>query len=187
MKKKNKYLDIFLFGLLIILAVFIFYWDISDTVAFSINDLLLIGLLIFSYRSIFYNSAKGQYLLLILIILSLPGLLTTNFNLDGSGTSVTFFHMGALKFNPLSFLLLVLYILINRKNFLSGVGKILYGSEQEKLNKRERDVLFYYTKFNDCTPDELDNTFKLFDQYPPEAKEALKRIHIERGLSLLSF
>jgi hypothetical protein len=101
---------------------------------------------------------------------------------DSEYSSSTVFHMGSLSFDPLAFLLLLFYCLINRRNIL----KLFFASEVEQTDKSNKQIDFYYSKFNSYTHDELNDIFKMFKDYPPEAQLALRRIHEEKNLSFLT-
>src|ERR1700761_7573440 len=169
MTKRKNYLDIVLLIILSLLVIGVLYWDFSDSLSVSINDFLLLGVVVFAVRLTLYKSVKGQWLLLILILIALPGIFTVNYNISGY-SSHTIAYVGSLKFNPLSFLLLLVFLAINRRNII----KVLYGSEEDQDAKAGKAVKFYYDKFNSSTPEELNDIFKMYNEYPPEAQIALK-------------
>lgn len=166
---------------------FVFYMAFSELFIVSFNYILLFALFIFSLRLIFFNSTKGEYILLSLIILVLPGSLFLSYILNGTTySSHTIGHFGSLRFDPYSFFLLILYCLVNRHNMMQLFGKLLLGSIEEQVEKQKKLVNFYYDKFTNCTDDELNTAFSLVKEYPEEAQIALKQIHQERNLSLLN-
>jgi len=174
MKKSKSYLDIVLLIVLSLLVIAVIYWDFSDHLSVSINDFILIGLVIFTIRITFYKSAKGQWILVLLILATLPGVLTINYNFNGY-SSRTVAHVGGLNFNPLSFFLLLLFLGIDRRNVIT----LFYGSQEERNVKSEKLKQFYYDKFKKCTDNEFDDALLMFDDYPEEARSALNKLTAE--------
>src|SRR5882757_7620165 len=108
--KKLNYFDVALVVMILLLMGFVFYPAFSELFILSFNDILLVALFIFALRLTFFKSTKGEYLLLGLIVLALPGFLILNYTLNGSTySSRSTAHLGNLTFDPYSFLLLIFY------------------------------------------------------------------------------
>lgn len=57
------------------------------------------------------------------------------------------------------------------------------GSKNEQVDKANRDIDFYYNKFNSCSDIELNDILKIYNEYPIEAQKALSKIKMEKGIS----
>jgi len=183
-KGKNNYASILATLLLFILVGRLLVIDIIENSAISIDDILAVMLLVFSMQLLITQSAKGQYIVLGVLIISLINILQFNIIIgEESHTTHTTLNIGALSFNAFTFLLLIFYCVINWKGVKVGIKVLFHGSESEQKEKREKLFIFYYDKFKNYTEDELSRAFGMFKEYPLEAQEALNKIKKERILS----
>jgi hypothetical protein len=159
-------------------------WDMFQGSIVTVNDFLALLLLLFSFQLVVYNSTFGQYLLLVLILICMTNAFEIHYQIgDVTYSSKTVFSLGAISFNPGSFLLLILYCLINRRNLINILSKIRFGSEEERINKQTKMIDFYYSQFKESNAEELEKALGFFKDYPEEAQIALKKIHQERNRS----
>jgi hypothetical protein len=183
-KGRNSYASILATILLFILVGRVLFIDLTENFTVSIDDILALILLIFSMRLLVTQSAKGQYIVLGVLIISLINILQFNIVIgeERHTTTHTALSIGALSFNAFTFLLLIFYCVINWKGVKTAIKVLLRGSESEQKEKREKLLVFYYDKFKNCTEDELLVAFGMFKNYPLEAQEALNKIKSERIL-----
>ncbi|MBW4890412.1 hypothetical protein KXQ82_11815 [Mucilaginibacter sp. HMF5004] len=173
MKKIYNKLDSTLLVLLSLLMVVMFYYDISDLAFLTVNDLLIVLLFIFSVRLVFFRSTFGQYLLFFLIVFAIAGVVTFTYTIgNATYSSHSSFHAGSISFDPLSFLLLLLFMVINRRSIFD----LIYGSDGERKDKKEKLEKFYYDRFKKLTPNEFNDTVLMFEDYPDEAKAAINKL-----------
>jgi hypothetical protein len=96
------------------------------------------------------------------------------------------FIISYLGINPFVLLLILIYFFINRSTIMSHIRRLTEGTEEEISLRFKNKVKFYYDKFNLYTSDELKDVYKIYDEYPEEAKMALREIHEERNLKYRS-
>jgi len=89
----------------------------------------------------------------------------------------------SLGVSPLFLLILIIYCLVN----FDLVRRLYYGSDKENADKLKVAVSFYYDKFNGYSAEELKEVFKMYKDYPEEAKIALMKIHQEKALTLMEY
>ncbi len=185
MKISNR-TNLFLLCFFSVFVGIIFYFDFKKDIGFilSINEISAILLLLFSIRIVFLNSSKGQFLLLSMLFFTLFNLISVNYTVDNIeySSSVTA-HIGKLSFNPIAFIFIIYFCIINRNSLLTS----FFGDEKERDDKRNKLMQFYYDKFKNCTLEELEKFFEMFDDYPQEAQLALRKIHREKELSIKIF
>jgi len=191
MIKPNKYFDIFILLLLAVSLFFTFYRHYSDGFVISINNILALVLFIGGVFFIFKNQEKGNYVVIILLILATIKIINFTIavssihigNLDNNGDSLDYGYPGL---DPLFFLIFLIYWIINRKAIRLIWDRLYHGSEKEQEDKFNIAVDFYYNKFNSYEADQLNDVLKMLKDYPAEAQYAIKKIHDERKVSLLS-
>lgn len=184
MNKINKYTDIGVLILsLIIMGIFI-SWQIADEL-FMIDETL--GLILFSVSVIckILDFKKVQYVVFILLLVLLLNVIKFGFTVVNGDVSTTQYSVSytGLGFNLIIFFILILYLVVNRKVVFDLFFKLLYGSESEREERRNRDISFYYEKFHGCSAEEQNEAFKLYNDYPKEARIALDKINKEKGKS----
>lgn len=83
--------------------------------------------------------------------------------------------------NPIILLLIIVYYLINKKRIKSILGDFFKGTDEERREEFQKMVNFYVHKFESCDDDELKRILENFNDYPDEAKVALRQIQAVKG------
>jgi len=191
-KKPNKYVDVVFLILLGLSLCLTFYRHFADGYVISINNILALILFVTGVFIKIKNSEKGKYVVLILLLLATLNIINFTIgvgtvhigNLGSGDESLSYAFPGI---DPLFFLILLIYWIINKKAIRSIWDRIYHGSEKEQVDRISTGIDFYYNKFNAYNEEGLNDAFKMYKDYPVEAKEALKKIHQERNLSLMEF
>jgi hypothetical protein len=180
MDKRGKYTDISVLVTSIFLVGLFISWQITNG---SVMINTTIGAFLFIISLIFriLKLRKGQYLLFILLLALLFNI-RLSFRIANGDVSTTYYseRFPALGFNPIIFLVLILYVIVHRNVIISLFRKLFYGSEKEQDEKRNKNIAFYYDKFSGCSSEELESILKMYEDYPAEAQIALKRIQQDR-------
>lgn len=165
--KKFSYVDIALLSVSVLLTGFFIYWELEDHAAF-LNEtgamiLFCLGLLfkLFDFRRV-------QGILFFLFLLPLFQLINLSFTVNYGNESVTY-NSGsfvALIFSPVVLLIMIAYLAVHIKVLKEFLKKIFHGSVKERKEKQTREINFYYERFSTCSPEELANALKMYDEYP---------------------
>jgi len=169
MIKPKAYTDlvfITIIGLFIVISIYLHFFN---SYILPINYypgvvcwLIVVGLKIFITK-------KEYFLVLILLLLF-------SFNIIN-------FTVVRFNVNILGFILLIIYMIINRKMVSLICRNIFIGSDEEQEEKRNKRISFYYEKFKRCEAGELNVILNNFGDYPAEAQIALNKIKDELGNS----
>ncbi len=182
MTKNSKYVDIaflIVLGILLVLTVIHHFVD-SSIIPINTYAGFFCWIFVIVYRIKF--PAKSVFFVAYLLILAV-------FNIIGF--SVAFVALGDISpferngmyfwvpgINPVLLIFFIAYIFSNR-----ATSKVLY----DKLFKPgqievERNYNFYYEKFSACSNEEFNKIIKMFNDYPTEAQDAIKKIWAERSI-----
>jgi hypothetical protein len=155
-------------------------WQIADEFA-MVNETL--AMILFAISLIFkmYRIKIGQYLIFIFLLILLFNVIKFSYTVVNGDVSTTYYSasFSSLSINPIVFVVLMLYMIVNRKVIVDLFQKLLHGSDKEQEEKQDKNVAFYYDKFNNYSSNELNDIFKMFYDYPVEAQIALKKIDKE--------
>ena len=80
-----------------------------------------------------------------------------------------------------------MYCSTNVKLVIEAFNIIRHGDDNEVKSKLEVGVKFYYEKFNSFSSEELKEVYKIYNEYPNEARIALRQIHEEKKLAYLNY
>lgn len=122
--------------------------------------------------------ALGRILVAWLIILATFNL----FNFDTARSTFTVgFHGEKSDYttplmNPIMFLLLVIFYIINRKSVNRKLARFFKGSPEELSAKQQKMVQFYLDRFGNLPPEEFEVIYANIHSYPDEAQEALMQL-----------
>lgn len=179
--KPKKYIDIIFLILLGLLLAMSIYRHFTGGFVLSVNNYLALVLWLGVVIVKITRPEKSNYLLLLLLVLSIFNI--TNFTIEvfKVGFSVGYAgYFDGIHINIISFLLLVVYYFTNRNFVLQTVKILIKGSDKDREKERDKKIAFYYQKFNVCEPAEFDKIFANFKEYPAEAQIALKQIKAEK-------
>jgi len=187
MDRKGRVVSLVIFGIIGILGLELFFWPFIATFFLSINANIALLLVLVSLIFKRYQIRRAQYVVFIILLLQSFNVVKFTFDILRGDYSETSFLMnvGSLSISPIPFVLLLIYSVVNKKTLKDLIKKILHATEQEQIDNRNKQVIFYYNKFTNCSDDELVDIYQMFKDYPDEAQEALKKIHTEKGLSIL--
>jgi len=185
MGKPNKLVDIIIVFISLCLIGQIWFWPIIGGFVLAVNYNLILALLVLSFLLKRHGYRKAQIAIFFILLLFLCGLLNFKIEFDNSDLTQTSFsaNIGSLSFDPVVFLLLLVYGLINKSAIKYFVSKAFYESDEEKSQKESIQTAFYYEKFTNSSNEELERCFKMYKEYPTEAQAALQRIKQERQLA----
>ncbi|MDB5135047.1 MAG: hypothetical protein JWP37_1650 [Mucilaginibacter sp.] len=175
MSKLNKYTDLVFLIVLGFLSVRAVYEHFQYGYVLSINNYLAFIVWIIAFAVLLVRPGKATILMLMAMFLSALNIINFTSEIFKAGISNESNGFESLTVNPLALLLLVIYCLVNRE----AIKILLNGSNAEKMREQDRMIDFYYKKFISCSKDELNKVFESFDEYPIEAKMALKKIKAE--------
>ncbi|KQC01852.1 hypothetical protein [Pedobacter sp. Hv1] len=83
--------------------------------------------------------------------------------------------------NPIILLIVVAYYIINKERINHIISNFFKGTEEERSKEFQKTVDFYLHKFNACEEEELKGILKNFNDYPDEAKIALRQIQANQS------
>lgn len=169
MIKPKAYTDlsfITIIGLFIVISIYLHFFN-SYILPINYYPGVVCWLIVVGFK--IYNSKKEYFLVLILLLLF-------SFNIIN-------FTVVRFNVNVLGFILLIIYVTINRKMVGLICRNIFIGSEKEQEIKKNKNISFYYEKFKKCEAGELNVIFNSFGDYPVEAQIALNKIKDEMGKS----
>jgi len=180
MNKRSAYINTGLFVISILLIGLLIYWQISDETLLVSET---IAMFLFSISIVFkrYNLVKAQYFLFVLLLILLFQTIHFTYTVTNDNTTTAYEESHSVGINPIILIILIAFLVVNRKlrrNFL-------YGSDKEKKESFEKDVSFYYNKFNEISTDDLKDIFNMYKEYPKEAQVALLQIQRERELNYI--
>ncbi|MES2652622.1 MAG: hypothetical protein V4663_12840 [Bacteroidota bacterium] len=179
MKQKTDYIFFGLTGLLIASALILS--QLYDYVL-SINNYLAFvawPIALFSRLKVY----KGRrYPLGVILLFSLFNII--NFGIGavsmkfGINSSIPIETPGI---NPIILLIVIVYYIINKKRINNILSNFFKGTEEERRKEFQKTVDFYLNKFNSCNEEELKGILENFNDYPDEAKIALRQIQAVHG------
>lgn len=86
--------------------------------------------------------------------------------------------------NPIILLIVIAYYIINKERINHMLSSFFKGTEEERSKEFQKTVDFYLHKFNACDKEELKGILENFNDYPDEAKIALRQIQANHSDSL---
>ena len=184
MDKPNRFVNIIIWLIFFLLAIQLFFWPITGVFLLTMNANIALVLGFVSLLLKFHKSKKGQYVIFISLVLLTFNIITFIPEIiqgDVSGTDILV-KFGLLGIDPISFLLLIAYCIINIRTIAALLRTLFYVSEKEQEENENKNITFYYDKFNTCSSDELNNVLKMYKEYPEEAQIAIKRVQEERNV-----
>jgi hypothetical protein len=191
MSKISKYTDvaiICLIGYLIAVAIFQHF---TQNITLSLNFYIGVAAWLFT---VWFKTSKNdaKYAVFILLLCAVFNIILFTASVSSFGRVYYLYkgdnlNIASLGLNPFILLIFLLYFSVNRKVGLELYTNVFYGSDKEAELKTNKEIEFYYIKFNDSTYEELVKFYKNYKSYPLSAQVALKKIHEERELSIMNF
>jgi len=183
MKKPNQYLDFAVILLLFYTSGVAIYRHVTDVNGLGISNYIGIALLIVVI--ILKLTIPTKFRLSVLLLLSLGLFNIVSFTYYKSTAAVGYGdNSGYIDLiNPLILILIIIYVIVNRK----FIRRYYTPNDKEYENHLNKMIDFYLDKFNSCSEEELNKALLIYDQYPSEAQIALKKLHDERQLKVLTF
>ena|ERR1700744_1700253 len=182
MSKRSIYINTGLFIISVLLIGLLIYWQISGEFLMA-NETF--AMFLFSISLIFkkYNVVKAQYFLFVIFFIPLLQLANFSYTITSNDSSITYSSgkFMSLGFSPIVFIIFIAYLAVNRNAFFN----LFYGSAEEKNESFDKNVTFYYNKFNEFSEDELKDIFDMYKDYPKEAQVAFLQIQSERELNYI--
>jgi len=187
MSKKSKITDIvFLafFGYMILVCIYDFLYT---GYLLSINTYLAIlcWLLVVLLKT--KKASSSQYLVLMLLIASIFNIISFSAEIISIGTNIYHRSLVGLNFyypgiNPFMVFLLIIYSCINRKGVYDAYHLVFSPSDKEAAITYKKKVDFYYQKFAEYDSEQLQKLAEDIEEYPFEAKAAIKKLTGEKAL-----
>lgn len=174
MKQKTDYIFFGILGLFIVITITL---SLLQNFVLTINNYLAFIALPTAFFLRIKLQKRRHFPLGIILMLSLFNII--NF---GLGTmSMTFGVNSSIpietpSINPIILLIFVAYYLINKKTISIILSNFFKGTEDERRKEFQTTVDFYLKKFSSCEEDELKKALENFNDYPDEAKIALRQI-----------
>jgi len=178
--KLEKYVNIVYFTILSALLVNTFFGYFDAVI--SLNNYLALA---FCVIAIVHSLLKGRYSTLwLMVLLTLSLFNVINFTIEIFKSGIYFGYAGSqfagITLNPLMLLLLIAYLLINKKVIGKYYNQFFKANAKEIEEEREKKILFYYNQFVGDSDLSIQNVISKIDTYPIEAQIALKKIKEER-------
>ena len=147
-----------------------------------INSTLSMLIVAFSFLLKEYKLRRLQCVGFFLLFIPLFQLLNFSYSVTQGDTTETRYsgHFNGFGVDPLVFLLLILYLLINKAAIINVLGFGKLDTERDREEKYKRLMNFYYQKFEPYSDNEFIEILKRYDQYPAEAQSAIDKIKSER-------
>jgi hypothetical protein len=172
MKQKTDYIFFGLTGLLIASALIL---SQQYNYVISVNNYLAF----FAWPiALFFRIHKSKrYPLGIILLLAL-------FNIINFGIGTVSMKFGihssipieTLGINPIILLISASYYIVNKRLINNILSNFFKGREEERREEFQKRVDFYLNKFSFCNEEELKEVLENFNDYPDEAKMALRQI-----------
>jgi hypothetical protein len=181
MRRKSTYINIGLLATSILLIGLFIRWQIADEFS-MVNETLAMVLFAISLIFKLYKLKIGQYLIFILLLILLSNAIKFSYTIVNDGVSTTYYSasFNSLSINPIVFVVLILYMVVNGKFIWDLYNLLAHGSDKEQKEKQDKNIAFYYEKFKNYSTTEMNDIFKVYKDYPIEAQIALKRIKKEK-------
>lgn len=177
MKQKTDYIFFGLTGLLIASALIL---SQQYNYVISINNYLAF----FAWPiAMFFRIYKSKrYPLGVILLLAL-------FNIINFGIGKVSMKFGihssipieTLGINPIILLITASYYFVNKRRIDNILSNFFKGTEEERREEFQKRVDFYLNKFSSCNEEELKGILENFNDYPDEAKMALRQIQASNG------
>ena len=97
------------------------------------------------------------------------------------GVNLSSVQIDTQGLNPLILLITIAWYMTNKDVIKKLWSDKFYGTAEEKQAQQQKMVDFYLQKFGDCRPDELAQIYKKINDYPYEARLAIKQIHLQQN------
>ncbi len=182
MQKKYVIINYVLFTIFSGLLVLAIKSQIADGSIFLNEDTAML-LLCMSFPLKIYNIKIARYIILVGLLVLLFSPLGYSYTIREGNTSATSHETKFTSLiSPVTFVILILFTAVNYSVMFELYYLLTKGSKKEQEDKANRDVEFYYKKFNECSADEFYESLKMCNDYPVEAQLALKRIKEEKDI-----
>ena len=174
-------IDIPVLGLFIIITI---AQALLQNLVLTINNYLAFIALPTALFLRFKLQKRKRFPLGIILLLSLFNII--NF---GGTISMTFGVNSSIpietpSINPIILLIVIAYYLVNKKTIGITLSNFFKGTEEEKRKEFQNTVDLYFKKFNSFDEEELKKALENFNDYPDEAKIALRQIQSGNGNNL---
>jgi hypothetical protein len=180
MKFKSDYIFLGILGLMIVNALYQFAFN-----HFVLTTNTYVGILGWAVTLFFAlkDFRFSKYATAILLILGVLNIL--NFSVEAASTRIVFGdespHFEWPGLNPITFLILIIYYIVNRKSINRILLNFIRGTEAEREEAFQKKVAGYLRNFEKFTPAELENMYKNVKEYPPEAQKAILTLYLKRS------
>ncbi len=182
MKAKSVYINWILFIVFLLLTGLFITWQVSNDIRMVSESIAMVFLCI-SLPARIYKLKIAQYALFFLLIILLFNVFDFSYTVVEGNVSTTY-HSSRFNgiINPIVFIILIVYIIVNIDALVAFYQLLTKGSEKDQEEDKIKKIDFYYKKFSNCSDTELTGVFKMYNDYPDEAQIALKRIKSEKGI-----
>lgn len=171
MKRKADFIFIGILGLLMANTIVQSIWQGN---LLSINNYA--GFALWAI-AIILRFTKNRYRRFGLAALLLLGVLNiTNLTIGSISLNAAYGDVESPEINPLMLLLLIIYLLINKTEVKKTFNGIFFPNAEEQQQDQQRQIDFYYRKFDACSKEELEKIIDNFGQYPVPAQLALDKL-----------
>jgi hypothetical protein len=172
-KSKADIIFLVLIGLLLTNA---FVQSYLYSYELSLNNYLGLILWVVVLISLLIKHKTRRLALAILIILGTFDVLSFSIGTRTIGFSIGDMSTHLIGFDPIIFLVLIAWYLVNHKRINQIISTSLYGNTSEIEEERKKQVEFYLKKFKELDKPELTKVINDIDQYPSEAQTAIRMI-----------
>jgi hypothetical protein len=182
MQAKSEYINWTLLVAFVLSTGLFIAWQARNDLR-MINESAAMVFLCMSLPAKIYKLRIVQYILFFVLVIFLFNAIRFSYTVVEGSVSRTY-HYSQFNgvINPIVFVILIVYSVVNIDALNHLYQIIIKGSETEQKDTENKKIEFYYNQFNSCSDEELTNIFKIYNDYPNEAKAALKRIKSEKGI-----
>jgi hypothetical protein len=184
MSKPNRFIDIVISIICVVIMGQLFFWPIIGGFILMPNDNIVLILLLISVILKRHNKVNWQPIVFILLLLFAFNVITVSLHFEESDLTETHVlaNIGGLSVEPIAFLILIIYMIINRGAIKHFIRKIFFESDEENESTSKEKVDFYYDMFSKFTPGEMNEALNIIDEYPHEAQIALIKVEKENKI-----
>jgi hypothetical protein len=182
MKAKSAYINWIIFIVFVLAAVLFITWQARNNLM-MVNESVAMIFLCLSFPAKIYKLTLVQYILFFALIILMFNAIRFSYTVVVGNVSTTY-HSSQFNgiINPIVFIILITYFVVNIDALIQLYQLIAKGSKKEQQNSENKKIDFYYKQFNSCSDEELTRIFKIYNDYPNEARIALTRIKSEKGI-----
>lgn len=177
---KSKFNTDYIFlGLLGVLLCNTIYQHVINDIVLNLNNYLALAAWVLCFVLVLTKIGLAKYAIATLLLLGLfevfnfmPG--STKLAIDIGDISNP--DMNGIGFSPVVFLFCVAYYIANKTIVHQFFSKRLHDSDDQRFEKQNKMIAFYYNKFSCCSTDEFAVILTNYNDYPEEAKIAIDRV-----------